>query len=48
MDDPAELLRDLGEETVGELEALLEELGFELEVVFYRKEGDVKKWEARK
>ena len=48
MDDPAEIIRALGKETVEQLETMLEENDLVLDVLIYRDEEGTKKWEARK
>lgn len=49
MDDPAEILRALGEDTIEQLETFLEENDIELDALIYRDEdGRPKTWEPRK
>ena len=48
MDDPAEILRALGKETLKQLETFLEENELELDALIYRDEEGAKLWEGRK
>jgi len=48
MDDPAEILRALGKETLEQLETFLEENELELDALIYRDEEGSKIWEGRK
>lgn len=48
MDDPAEILRALGMETIEQLEKFLEENDIELDVLIYRTEKGLKIWEPKK
>lgn len=49
MDDPAELLRRLGPDTIKQLEELLETEGMVLDVIFYREKetGSKKIWQPK-
>ena len=44
MDDPAEILRILGRETIEDLEKFLEEHDIDLEFLIYRHENETKIW----
>lgn len=48
MDDPSELLKDLGEDTIKQLESFLEENELVLDVLIYRTKNKQKIWEPRK
>lgn len=48
MDDPAEILRALGRDTIEQLEIFLEENGIELDALIYRDEEGPKIWEPEK